>query len=233
MGEPVAHVLIACPAAHHSVTVTRVFAEHGLAATHAFSGEQLLLFLESLSVDLVVLDPVVVTDVRVVGDRLARGRSAVLVLGDSEALGGTLLGSMHAVADRDLPPRELAARARAVLSLSSRRRQVDLSWGPLRLDLARRRAFWDGIPLHLTPLQFRILTALVRAEGAVVTRDELQHVVWPWSVPDDGQRLVAHIRRIRSKIEVDPSHPTFLLTARGEGFRLADTEPVLLRSVRS
>ena len=51
--------------------------------------------------------------------------------------------------------------------------------------------------------------------------------MWPASVPDDGERLIAHIRRIRARIESDPSHPQFLLTARGVGFRLADpcTEP--------
>lgn len=233
MGEPVAHVLIACPVVRRAAGIAKAFADHGLAPTQAFSGEQLVVFLERLPVDLVVLDPAIVGDARVLSDQLARRRSALLVLGETEALGGTLLGSMHAVADPDLPPRELAARARAVLSLSSRRRQSEMSWGALRLDVARRRAFWDGIFIHLTPLQFRILTALVRAEGAVVTRAELQQIVWPWSVPDDGQRLVAHIRRIRSKIEADPSHPTFLLTARGEGFRLADPEPAMLRSVRS
>lgn len=233
MGEPVAHVLIACPPARRSLAVSRAFADLGLAPTHAFSSEHLLLFLQRLSVDLVVLDPEIVTEPRALADQLARSRSAVLVLGDGEALGGALLGASHAVIDPALPPKELATRARAVLSLSSRRRQADLTWGPLRLDLARRRAFWEGIPIHLTPLQFRILTALVRAEGAVVTRAELQQIVWPWSVPDDGQRLVAHIRRIRSKIEPDPSHPAFLLTARGEGFRLADAEPAMLRTVHS
>ena len=51
--------------------------------------------------------------------------------------------------------------------------------------------------------------------SGVLTKEELQAEAWPLSVPDDGERLVAHIRRIRAKLEPDPSRPRFLLTARG------------------
>ena len=89
------------------------------------------------------------------------------------------------------------------------------SWGGLQLDLRRRQARFDGDVVHLTPVQFRILAALVRAKGGVLTKEELQAEAWPLSVPDDGERLVAHIRRIRAKLEPDPSRPRFLLTASG------------------
>ena len=82
---------------------------------------------------------------------------------------------------------------------------------------------FNGNVIHVTPVQFRILAALVRAKGGVMSKEQLQGEAWPLSVPDDGERLVAHIRRIRTKLEPDPSRPRFLLTARGEGFRLADS----------
>ena len=58
----------------------------------------------------------------------------------------------------------------------------------------------------------------------MVTKAELQSEVWPDCEPDDGTRLIAHIRRIRARIEADPSRPQFLLTSRGIGFRLADPD---------
>ena len=123
----------------------------------------------------------------------------------------------------DIAPLELASRVRALLELRATDMfDGELAWGGLQLDLRRRQARFDGDVIHLTPVQFRILAALVRARSGVLTKEELQAEAWPLSVPDDGERLVAHIRRIRAKLEPDPSRPRFLLTARGEGFRLAD-----------
>jgi DNA-binding response OmpR family regulator len=92
--------------------------------------------------------------------------------------------------------------------------------------MRRREALWHGCRVEMTRLEFRILAALVVAAGGVVTRDDLYRTVWRQASPDDGERIVAHIRRIRAKLEADPTHPAFLLTARGEGFRLADPPEV-------
>ena len=74
----------------------------------------------------------------------------------------------------------------------------------------------------MTRLQFRLLAALMGAEGGVLSRAELHRAIYDVAPVDDGERVVAHVRRIRQKIERDPSEPEFLLTVRGEGFRLAD-----------
>jgi two-component system response regulator VicR len=97
-------------------------------------------------------------------------------------------------------------------------------WGPLQLDRRRRRAFWTGREIGLTAQQFRLLWTLAEAEGALVTVGELSDRVYDGSVGDDRERLMGHIRRIRRLIEADPAHPAFLLTVRGEGFRLADPD---------
>jgi DNA-binding winged helix-turn-helix (wHTH) protein len=137
---------------------------------------------------------------------------------------------VHAVLPRDLAPRDLVSRACALLTLRGDRTDAGvLTWGPLSLDPARRDARWHGTPLVLTSIQFKIIAALVRVRGAVLSKRELEREVWPDAPPDGGDRLVAHIRRIRGKIEVDPSHPQFLLTARGEGFRLADPASEVFR----
>jgi two-component system response regulator MtrA len=132
------------------------------------------------------------------------------------------VAGVGSLAPESLSPGLLAAR---VAELVSRQPQLDvpnlLTWGPLELDLSRRSASWCGEPLELTPTQLRILDVLVAAHGAVVTTEDLSRLVWQTAM-DDRQRVFAHIRRIRKRIERDPARPTFLLTVRGEGFRLAD-----------
>ena len=94
--------------------------------------------------------------------------------------------------------------------------------GPLELDVDRRAVSWRGAPVALTKLQFRLLLELARAQGALVSRADLHRAVYRTAPIDDGERVISHVRRIREKIEPHPSHPEFLLTVRGEGFRLAD-----------
>jgi DNA-binding response OmpR family regulator len=104
------------------------------------------------------------------------------------------------------------------------------SWGPLLLDRRRRRAFWMTREIALTSQQFRLLWTLAEAEGALVTVAELSDRVYDGNVGDDRQRLMGHVRRIRRLIEADPAHPAFLLTVRGEGFRLADPDQLADRT---
>ncbi len=99
-----------------------------------------------------------------------------------------------------------------------------LRWGPLELDPRRRTGCWHGSPFELTPIQFRILELLVLATGSVVTYAEFTQHIWGDQAFADAERILAHVRRIRKKIEADPSRPEFLLTVRGEGFRLPSYE---------
>ena len=93
--------------------------------------------------------------------------------------------------------------------------------GGLALHHSTRRAFLAGVDLHLTCHQFRLLRALCDAEGAIVTWDELSRAVYGERTGNDRERIFAHIRRIRRRLEEDPSHAKLLITVRGEGFRLA------------
>jgi DNA-binding winged helix-turn-helix (wHTH) protein len=95
------------------------------------------------------------------------------------------------------------------------------TWGPLLLDRRSRRGFWMAREINLTCQQFRLLWQLCQAAGAVVTMRELADAVYDGRVGDDRMRIMGHVRRIRRLLEVDPAHPAFLLTVRGEGFRLA------------
>ncbi len=96
-----------------------------------------------------------------------------------------------------------------------------LAWGPLALDPAMHLVWWEGTPLAVTQTEFKVLVALMLAKGAVVSKSDLQSQLWGTTTALDDKRLEAHVRRLRSKLgDVDRS--PFLLTVRGQGYRLAD-----------
>lgn len=99
-----------------------------------------------------------------------------------------------------------------------------VTWGPLALDLSRRQASWHGTDLRLTPTQLRIMEVLVGAAGGCVTTHDLSTRLWGQVVFNDAERMEAHIRRIRNKLDPERMRPKFLLTVRGEGYRLADDD---------
>jgi DNA-binding response OmpR family regulator len=148
--------------------------------------------------------------------------AAVLAINTQTRSNASLLTDVHQLIDHDTPVEEIVRRGAALLGL----RGVTLTatvlrWGPLELDLGRRQARWRLEPLPLTPLELRLLGVMVLAKGTVVSCQELARLVWGSTGYLDPERVFAHIRRIRKKIESDPSHPRFLLTVWGEGFRLA------------
>jgi DNA-binding winged helix-turn-helix (wHTH) protein len=203
-----------------ALTLARCFGDAGFAPTLAFTTAQLADF-AAVAVDVVVADDLVDAEagtLRHVGDEFHTVR---VFVGHPNR---RMPPEVHTIVSAELPATEVVSRARTLVTLRGEYTDGDgvLTWGPLELDTARRDAHWHGMPMALTPTQFRIVAALVRARGGVVTKHELQREVWPDTPPDAGDRLVAHIRRIRTKIENDSAHPHFLVTARGLGFRLAD-----------
>jgi two-component system, OmpR family, response regulator RegX3 len=118
--------------------------------------------------------------------------------------------------------RELLARIRAVL-----RRRVDvddldeavLEVGPVRMDVDRHAVSVGGGEVAMPLKEFELLELLLRNAGRVLTRGQLIDRVWGADYFGDTKTLDVHIKRIRSKIEEDPSQPTLLLTVRGLGYR--------------
>jgi DNA-binding winged helix-turn-helix (wHTH) protein len=211
-------VLIAVSNEGRGARLARAFCDVALPAVLAFDAAQVRSFLASVATSVLVfedeLDPgPTVLDPRASNDVI------VLLLGDPLH---DAARRVHAVLPRDTPAIEVVLRTQALLELAGPDREPAVhAWGPLTVDVRRRQARWDAAPVSVTPVQFRILLALVKARGAVISKAELQRVAWPYSPPDDGERLVSHVRRIRAKLMAVAPVP-FLLTARGEGFRLAD-----------
>jgi two-component system KDP operon response regulator KdpE len=119
-------------------------------------------------------------------------------------------------------PEELIARVGALL------RRV--KWTPvaeprlavrqLELDLARRQATMRGKRLHLTPIEYGILTTLMRKAGQVVSHDELLRNVWGEQYEGDFSVLRVNISRLRQKLEDNPRHPNYVVTVPGQGYTM-------------
>lgn len=115
---------------------------------------------------------------------------------------------------------ELLARVRAQLRRAgSQAAEPRIAFGELTLDLARRVVERAGAPLHLTPIEYRLLTHLVAHEDRVLTHRQLLNAVWGPSHTADTHYLRVFMAQLRRKVEADPSQPRHLRTETGVGYR--------------
>jgi two-component system KDP operon response regulator KdpE len=122
---------------------------------------------------------------------------------------------------------ELLARVRAGLRRSTRGAESlpELVLGRTQVDLARRTASGLAGPIHLTPLEYRVLECLARQSGMIVTSRQLLREAWgPDRVGDSGALRVC-IKGLRDKLEPEPRRPRFLVTEAGIGYRLRAGDP--------
>lgn len=100
--------------------------------------------------------------------------------------------------------------------------QARIEIGTLVIDLAARRVQRDGADVHLTPIEYKLLAALVQHRGKVLTHRQLLRDVWGASHVESPHYLRIYMRALRHKIEAEPARPRYLLTEVGVGYRLAD-----------
>jgi two-component system KDP operon response regulator KdpE len=117
---------------------------------------------------------------------------------------------------------ELLARVRAALRRNVRASdQLPLlGFGAIRVDLQRRDAIGPDGPVHLTPLEFRVLECMARHSGMIVMQTQLIREVWGPTHPGDSRSLRVCIKNLRSKLEPSPHRPQYLVTEAGLGYRL-------------
>ncbi|MGI8693556.1 MAG: winged helix-turn-helix transcriptional regulator [Geodermatophilaceae bacterium] len=96
--------------------------------------------------------------------------------------------------------------------------------GDLRLDLGHRTATASGLTLGLTPLEFDLLAYFIAHAGESLSRNRLLETVWGYDIGDRGT-VTVHVRRLRVKIEADPSCPSLLQTVWGIGYRFSCDHP--------
>jgi len=121
---------------------------------------------------------------------------------------------------------ELLARIRVALRHAARpddaTADVTFETGELRVDLERRRVFRGGEEVHLTPTEYRLLTALVRRAGRVRTHRQLLEEVWGPNHLEHTHYLRVYMAQLRHKVERDPTRPRVLITEPGVGYRLRE-----------
>lgn len=119
---------------------------------------------------------------------------------------------------------ELLARIRVALRHADRAAaqpsEPAFAVGDLRVDLAARRVFAADREIHLTPIEYKLLTILVRHAGKVVTHGQLLREVWGPKQEGQSHYVRVYMAHLRHKIEAEPAHPRHLITEPGGGYRL-------------
>ena len=117
---------------------------------------------------------------------------------------------------------ELLARVRAALRRGAQPAQqpATLTIGELTVNLGTREAVRPGGSVHLTPIEYRLLTCLARGHGLIVTQDQIIREVWGPDRATDTRSLRSYVKMLREKIEPDSARPRFLVTEPGVGYRL-------------
>ena len=90
----------------------------------------------------------------------------------------------------------------------------------LKVDLLKRQVFVGNREIHLTPIQYRLLSVLIKNAGKVLTHQHLLKEVWGPSYKDNSHYLRIYMSQLRQKLETDPTQPKYLLTESGVGYRL-------------
>lgn len=158
--------------------------------------------------------------------RWIRGRSELPVIlltarvEESDRIVGLELGADDYVT-KPFSPRELAARVRTVLRRvrTEPAARMRTKIGSLVIDAAARVVTRDGKQLTLTLKEFDLLWFLASHPHVVFSREALMDRVWGYQAAHDTGTLTVHVRRLREKIEVDPTNPAHLMTVWGAGYR--------------
>jgi two-component system, OmpR family, KDP operon response regulator KdpE len=120
---------------------------------------------------------------------------------------------------------ELFARMRVAIRHAEQARGSEsglIEIGDLRIDLPRREVTFNGTELHLTPIEYRLLTLLAQNAGKVLTHRYLLGEVWGAGHSEDTHYLRVYMAQLRAKIEADSTRPQLLITEPGVGYRLRD-----------
>jgi DNA-binding response OmpR family regulator len=225
--RPMATVLVVDDEPIVREVVVRYLEREGYATLEAGDGHRARELLEGESADLVVLDVMLPGTDGLELCRWIRARSELPVImltargEEADRIVGLELGADDYVT-KPFSPRELAARVRTVLRRSRPEpaRTSRVAFGDIRVDASTREVWKGDVELKLTAKEFDLLWFLATHPRRVFGRDQLMSRVWGYEAALDTGTVTVHVRRLREKIEDDPSHPRHLQTVWGVGYRL-------------
>ena len=207
--------------------VERYLRRDGYDVSVIHDGERALAEFERVAPDLVVLDIMLpgVDGIEVCRRLRGTGDTPVIMLTargeEIDKLLGLGVGADDYVT-KPFSPRELAARVGVVLRRVARvpSAEIDaLRFGDLRIDAPSRTVANQTGDVTLTAKEFDLLLHLATHPNQVFTRDQLMTSIWDYEFPGETSTVTVHIRRLRSKIEADPSRPRHLKTVWGVGYK--------------
>jgi two-component system response regulator ResD len=204
--------------------LTRYLAHEGFEVDSAADGHAALRAIEGRPPNVIVLDLMLPKLSGLELLRLVRLESSVPVIilsakvSERDRIAGLELGADDYVV-KPYSPGEVVARVRAVLRRAGPDGRGRLEFGELVVDPVRREVTRDGAVVHTTRKEFELLHLLASHPGRVFTRSELVESVWGYVWSGDTETVTVHIRRLRAKIEADPSAPRRLVTVHGVGYR--------------
>lgn len=144
---------------------------------------------------------------------------------ESDIVRGLELGADDYIT-KPFSPKILTSRIRAVLRRGSYADETDTGKinvdGRLQIDFDRHEVWVDGKLVQLRPTEYRLLYHLVKNAGWVLTHDQILNKVWGYEYENEPHYVRLYINYLRKKIEKDPSHPKYILTERGVGYRFVD-----------
>lgn len=150
----------------------------------------------------------------------------IAINGDSETV--TPARALNAGADdaiaKPYSGEVLVARVKAVLRRAStaQMQEARVVVRQLELDITRRQAYLRDRRLHLTPIEYNILLALMRSPGTVLSHEEMIRQVWGSEYNGDYSVLRVNVSRLRQKLEENPRHPTYIVTVAGKGYTMPE-----------
>ncbi len=225
-------ILIAEDDTDISRLLSRILEAQGYQALQAFSGTEALSLIEREEPDLLLLDLMLPG---LSGEELLRKLREerrysfpVLILSAKSALGDKVALLKSGADDYITKPfniLELKARIKAIMRRMEPKRIMGeaaasktVEHGDMRLDCEGRRAFIAGREIGLTAKEFELLELLMANPDKVYSRENLLHLVWGADYPGDVRTVDVHVRRLREKIEPNPSEPRYVHTKWGVGY---------------
>jgi DNA-binding response OmpR family regulator len=211
--------------------LSRYLVREGFDVEAAEDGERALSAVERARPDVVILDLMLphiegLEVFRRIRDAVPAPFPAVIMLTakgeETDRIVGLELGADDYIT-KPFSPREVVARVRAVLRRTAgpaaSSPAPSLRFEDLEIDVERRIVQARGEPVHLTRKEFDLLHLMASNPGTVFTRIQLLEQVWDFAWEGDSSTVTVHIRRLREKIEDDPSRPRHLVTVWGVGYR--------------
>jgi DNA-binding response OmpR family regulator len=209
--------------------LSRYLSRGGFAVETAEDGEEALARFEATAPDLVLLDLMLprLDGIEVFTRIRTRATTPIIMLtakGDeTDRVVGLEIGADDYVA-KPFSPREVVARVRTVLRRAAPtgnggEDRATLRFDDLEIDARAHEVRVGDRRVTLTPKEFELLHFLAQNAGTVFSRLQLLDELWDFAFDGDPSTVTVHVRRLREKVEADPSHPRHLVTVWGVGYR--------------